>query len=64
MNEPNPVSIPLLFWNRLTKSQILSEAETLGEEWIATHKKLKKGELASAAAKAFAQRPDWKPDGI
>ena len=53
-----------LFWNRLTKAQILDAAKTLGKEWGKEHSPLKKGDLATAAANAFAKRDQWLPKGF
>lgn len=44
-----------MFWSRINKSQLLDIAgETLGADWVVSHSKLKKTELASAMETAFA----------
>ena len=54
-----------LFWLRLTKAQILDAAQALGKEWVAEHRAMKKGPLATAAANAFAARKEtWLPKGM
>ena len=53
-----------LFWSRLTKATIFETAgEVLGDDWVAEHKALKKGELAEAAASAFTDQ-QWVPRGF
>ena len=44
-----------MFWSRVNKSQLLDIAgETLGADWVVSHSKQKKTELASAMERAFA----------
>ena len=44
-----------MFWSRINKAQLLDIAsETLGPDWVNSHSKHKKTELASAMEKAFA----------
>ena len=44
-----------MFWSRITKDKVLDIAgETLGADWVISHSKQKKTELASAMEKAFA----------
>ena len=44
-----------MFWSRINKSQLLEIAgETLGADWVISHSKQKKTELASAMETAFA----------
>lgn len=61
--EAAPWSPDLLF-NRMTKPQIMEAAKALGDDWLLDHAKAKKGELAQAAADAFAKRPAWAPTGF
>ena len=44
-----------MFWSRITKDKVLDIAgETLGADWVISHSKQKKTELASAMERAFA----------
>ena len=48
-----------IFWSRLNKARILEIAgNVLGQDWSAARAKLKKPELVSAVARAFAHDPD------
>ena len=48
-----------IFWSRLTKARILQIAgNVLGLDWAAARAKLKKPELVSAVARAFAHDPE------
>ena len=48
-----------IFWSRLTKARILEIAgSVLGLDWAAARAKLKKPELVSAVARAFAHDPE------
>ena len=48
-----------IFWSRLNKARILEIAgNVLGPDWAAARAKLKKAELVSAVARAFAHDPE------